>query len=142
MVVLSREVNQGMLPRSEEDRRVLSVYAAQLRAVASELEEEACDIILLFMEITSALDRMERDGGSEPEGVQAVRSALNTITERLQMFDSSAQRLGHIADSAERMKTLDSDHSELATLASSYSCPVEHDVHGQVCNEAGGAADK
>ena len=94
------------------------------------------------MEITSALDRMERDGGSEPEGVQAVRSALNTITERLQMFDSSAQRLGHIADSAERMKTLDSDHSELATLASSYSCPVEHDVHGQVCNEAGGAPDK
>ena len=71
MVVLSREVNHGMLPRSEEDRRVLSVYAAQLRAVASELEEEACDIILLFMEITSALDRMERDGGSEPEAVEA-----------------------------------------------------------------------
>jgi len=130
-----------MLPRSEEDRRVLSVYAAQLRAVASELEEEACDIILLFMEITSALDRMERDGGSEPEDVEAVRNALTAITERLQMFDSSAQRLGHIADSAERMKTLDSEHSELATLASSYSCPVEHDVHRQVCNEAGGTLD-
>lgn len=142
MVVLSREVNHGMLPRSEEDRRVLSVYTAQLRAVASELEDEACDIILLFMEITSALDRMERDGGSEPEDVEAVRNALTAITERLQMFDSSAQRLGHIADSAERMKALDSEHSELATLASSYSCPVEHDVHRQVCNEAGDALEQ
>ncbi|WP_027874709.1 hypothetical protein [Spongiibacter marinus] len=142
MVVLSREVNRGMSPRSEEDRRVLSVYTAQLRAVASELEDEACDIILLFMEITSALDRMERDGGSEPEDVEAVRNALTAITERLQMFDSSAQRLGHIADSAERMKALDSEHSELATLASSYSCPVEHDVHRQVCNEAGDALDQ
>lgn len=142
MVVLSRDLNHGMLPRSEEDRRVLSVYAAQLRAVAAELEDEACDIIILFMEITSVLDRIERDGGSESEDVEAARNQLNAITERLQMFDSSAQRLGHIADSAERMKTLDSDHSELATLARSYSCPVEHDVHRQVCNDAGDALDE
>ena len=136
MVVLSREVNHGMVPRSEEDRRVLSVYAAQLRAVASELEDEACDIILLFMEVTSALDRMECDDGSNPKDVAAVRSALNAITERLQMFDSSAQRLGHIADSAERLKTQGGEHCELVTLASSYTCSVEHDVHSQACKEA------
>ena len=141
MVVLSRDVNHGTLPRSEEDRRVLSVYAAQLRAVASGLEDEACDIILLFMEVTSSLDRIERDDGSESEDIEAVRNALNAITERLQMFDSSAQRLGHVADSAERLKTLGGEHCELATLASSYTCSVEHDVHSQACKEAGATQD-
>ena len=120
--------------RSKEERCVLEVYAAQLRSVAAELEDEACDIILRFMDIASALDVIDGEGMTARDEFASIRTSIDAVIERLQMFDGSAQRVGHIADSAERLVSLGGIHGELEALTRSYSCAVEHEIHNRVCD--------
>lgn len=113
--------------RPVEQQLLLKLYAAQLDSVGKQIEGDACDVVMSFMEIADKID--EAVSAKDAVKLSDVRANIAAIVERLQMFDACVQRVNHVASSCERLSSAGDSCQELEWLRDSYSCAIEHETH-------------